>query len=71
MSKGGTGDILTGVVSGLLAQGSGALQAACAAPHICGEAADRLFTSKGFHYTASDLLTALPEVLKEYDRYSD
>jgi hydroxyethylthiazole kinase-like uncharacterized protein yjeF len=71
MSKGGTGDILTGVASGLLAQGSGALQAACAAPRICGEAADKLFTSKGFHYTASDLLTALPEVLKEYDRYSD
>jgi len=70
MSKGGAGDVLTGVASGLLAQGSGALQAACAAAHICGEAADKLFTSKGFHYTASDLLSALPEVLKEYDRYS-
>jgi len=70
MSKGGTGDILTGVTSGLLAQGSSTLQAACAAPRICGMAADMLFTSKGFHYTASDLLTSLPEVLKEYDRYS-
>ncbi|HYA22121.1 MAG TPA: NAD(P)H-hydrate dehydratase [Thermoproteota archaeon] len=70
MSKGGTGDILTGVVSGLLAQGSSTLQAACAATYICGMAADKLFKSKGFHYTASDLLTALPEVLKDYDRYS-
>jgi len=71
MSKGGTGDVLTGVLAGLLAQGSAMMAAACGAAHICGEAADLLFTSKGFHYTATDLLLALPEVLREYDRYAD
>jgi len=71
MAKGGMGDVLTGVVSGMMAQGSGTFEAACGAAHVCGEAADRLFASKGFHYLASDMLNALPEVLRGYDRYSE
>jgi len=71
MSKGGMGDVLTGVLAGLLAQGSAMMVAACGATHICGEAADLLFTSKGFHYTATDLVLALPEVLRKHDKYAD
>jgi len=71
MSKGGMGDVLTGVLSGIMAQGSNAFEASCAAAFICAETADLLFASKGFHYVASDLVSALPEVLRKYDRYAD
>lgn len=71
MSKGGMGDVLTGVLAGLLAQGSAVMAASCGAAYLCDEAADLLFASKGFHYTATDLILALPEVLRRYDRYAD
>ena len=71
MSKGGMGDVLTGVISGLLAQGSTTMGAACGAARLCCEAADLLLSSKGFHYTASDLVSALPEVMRKYDRFAD
>jgi NAD(P)H-hydrate epimerase len=63
MSTGGTGDILTGMVSGMIAQHpQQAMLAVCAAVHLHGLAGDVMLKHVGEHsMVATDLLTGLPE----------
>ncbi|MGC2403245.1 MAG: NAD(P)H-hydrate dehydratase [Acidobacteriaceae bacterium] len=66
MSTGGTGDILTGMVAGLLAQHpKDALHAILAAVHLHGLAGDVMRESMGEHsLVATDLLDGLPEAFR-------
>ena len=66
MATGGTGDILTGMVAGLVAQFPGAvLFAVLAAVHLHGLAGDVARESKGEQsLVATDLLEALPEAIR-------
>ena len=68
MTVGGTGDVLSGLVSGMLSKNRDALESAVAAAFvntIAGRAAqDRL----GLHITSSDLLTEIPNAMKPFDR---
>ncbi len=68
MTHGGTGDVLAGIVAGLMAQGNDAFRAACAAVYCNGRAADLLFRKKGFGYLASDMVEMIPTVLKRFQR---
>ncbi len=62
MAKGGTGDVLTGVVGACLARGFDAFDAAGAAAWLHGTAGDFVRESQGEEsLTASDLIEALPE----------
>ena len=63
MSTGGTGDILTGMVAGMIAQHPDQpVLAACAAVYLHGLAGDVMFRSVGEHsLIATDLLQGLPE----------
>ena len=63
MSTGGTGDILTGMVAGMVAQHpKDALLAVIAAVHLHGLAGDVMLQSVGEHsMVATDLLRGLPE----------
>jgi NAD(P)H-hydrate epimerase len=60
LATAGSGDVLAGIVVGLLAQGMGAFLAACAATWIHGEAAARI----GRGLIAEDLSGALPSVFQ-------
>jgi ADP-dependent NAD(P)H-hydrate dehydratase / NAD(P)H-hydrate epimerase len=71
MSTGGTGDILTGMVAGMVAQNMIAhnaddvLTAVCAAVHLHGLAGDVMRESVGEHsLVATDLLQGLPEAFR-------
>ena len=66
MATGGTGDILTGMIAGLVAQFPGAvLFAVLAAVHLHGLAGDVARESKGEHsLVATDLLETLPEAFR-------
>jgi hydroxyethylthiazole kinase-like uncharacterized protein yjeF len=57
----GTGDVLAGLIGGLLAQSMPAFEAACAAVWIHATAANRV----GPGLIAGDLVTALPDVLND------
>jgi NAD(P)H-hydrate epimerase len=60
LATAGTGDVLAGLVAGLLAQGMSAFDAACAAAWLHGEAG----TACGPGLIAEDLCEALPGVLR-------
>jgi len=59
LASGGTGDVLAGLVAGLMAQGLEAFAAACAACWLHGEAARQF----GAGLVADDLIDTLPPVL--------
>ena len=61
LASAGTGDVLAGMIGGLLAQGMTAAAATCAAAWIHGEAGRRL----GPGLIAEDLIVALPAILND------
>jgi len=65
MATGGMGDVLTGILGGLLAQGVEPWRAACAGVYLHGAAADRLARKTKFGYLAEELADALPLTLTE------
>ena len=66
LASGGTGDVLTGVVAGLLGQGLAAFEAAALGAWLHGAAADRLAATLGLGGAlASEVADALPAVVHE------
>lgn len=66
LAKGGSGDVLTGVIASLLAQGATAVQAAATGVWLHGRAGDlaaKRLTAYGM--TPEDVVSALPEVFLE------
>lgn len=63
MASGGMGDVLTGIITSLLAQGYTAAQAAILGVHLHGKAGDDL-AKKSFTVTASQVALQIPRTLK-------
>ena len=66
MTVGGTGDILSGLITGFRTKYE-SLNSSLLGLFFNGKAALRLSNKIGLHMLASDLLTELPFVMKEYD----
>jgi NAD(P)H-hydrate epimerase len=65
MAKGGTGDVLAGVMGALLARGADTWTSACAAVYLHGMAGDRAARAIGMEaLLAGDLVEALPDALR-------
>ncbi|MEM3736618.1 MAG: NAD(P)H-hydrate dehydratase [Candidatus Bathyarchaeia archaeon] len=64
MTVGGTGDVLTGVVGGFLAQGVDVFEAAVAGAFVNGAAGDLLYRKKGYHILPTDLIEEIPYVIE-------
>lgn len=61
-AKAGSGDVLSGVIAGLCAQGANAFDGGCAAAFLCGRAAEIAVRSLGeYSLTASDCIDRLGE----------
>lgn len=66
MATAGTGDVLTGVITGLIAQGASAAEAAIAGVYLHGLAGDLAADSMGMHgILAGDVVSHLPYAIKE------
>jgi NAD(P)H-hydrate epimerase len=63
MTVGGTGDVLSGIVGGLLAQRTDAFEAAVAGVFVNGACGDFVASEIGFHMVASDILEWIPKLL--------
>ncbi|MDI6917676.1 MAG: NAD(P)H-hydrate dehydratase [Thermoplasmatales archaeon] len=66
MSVGGTGDVLSGVIGGLLAKNVSSFNAARMAAFINGFAGDLAFEEKSYSLLATDVVEKIPEVLKRF-----
>ncbi|MDD2655651.1 MAG: NAD(P)H-hydrate dehydratase [Candidatus ainarchaeum sp.] len=63
LTKGGTGDVLAGLLCALYAK-NGAMEAAVAASRANKGAGELLFKEKGYAYCASDVAERLPETVR-------
>ncbi len=72
LAAGGSGDVLAGLIGGLLAQGVSALEAACAGVYLHGLAADLAAVDFGRRgMTAQELLTYLPKAFAQLEGCGD
>ena len=65
MTVGGTGDVLSGIIGGLLAMGANSFVAAVAGAFINGSAGDFVAVEKGYHMLPTDLLDWIPHVMDD------
>ena len=66
MATAGSGDVLTGIITGLMAQGLKPLKAAVTAVYLHGLTGDRVASEKGeYGLLAGDLVKALPYVIRD------
>lgn len=68
MTVGGTGDVLSGLVAGLLANNRNPLESAAAATFINGLAGKAAQKRLGLHMTSMDLLDEIPSTMKPFDK---
>jgi NAD(P)H-hydrate epimerase len=66
MASGGMGDVLTGVIAGLIAQGLSAADASRAGVYLHGAAADRTAQEMGpWGYLAGEVMDAIPRTIRD------
>ncbi|MEE8401045.1 MAG: NAD(P)H-hydrate dehydratase [Candidatus Hydrothermarchaeaceae archaeon] len=63
MTVGGTGDVLSGLVSGLISQGIPLFESGACGAFVNGSAGDELSRWKGHAYTASDVAGEIPHTI--------
>jgi hydroxyethylthiazole kinase-like uncharacterized protein yjeF len=63
LTAGGTGDVLTGIVSALLAKGAAPFDAACAASYLLKASGEVAASVRSYGATASDVAEAVPSIL--------
>jgi yjeF C-terminal region, hydroxyethylthiazole kinase-related/yjeF N-terminal region len=62
MAAGGMGDVLAGIIGGLLVQGHAPWHAACLGAYLHGLAADQIAVDRPYGYTATEVAHQLPRV---------
>lgn len=71
MATGGSGDVLTGIITGLLAQHYTPLEATCIGVYVHGLSADLAIKKIGqLSLIANDIIEHLPEAFIEFQKYS-
>ncbi|MGI0010023.1 MAG: NAD(P)H-hydrate dehydratase, partial [Nitrosopumilaceae archaeon] len=68
MTVGGTGDVLSGLVAGMLSKNKNPVESAAAAVFINGKSGVLAQRKYGLHMVATDLLEFIPDAMKPFDR---
>ena len=68
MTKGGTGDILSGIIASQVAIGHTALDASIIGTYVMGKTGEITFEKWGFQYMASEFLIELAKYLKQFNK---
>lgn len=66
LAKGGSGDILTGLIAGLTARKGSLLESTLVASYFHGLMGEKMLASGGRTYYSSEILSFVPEVMKEH-----
>ncbi len=64
----GTGDVLSGIIGSYAAVHNNAFESAVAGVHVHSKISDILFTAKGLHIIPDDIINAIPNELKKFDK---
>ncbi|MGC8568794.1 MAG: NAD(P)H-hydrate dehydratase [Nitrososphaeria archaeon] len=67
MTIGGTGDALAGLTSGLFSKGLKGVDAGAIAAYVNGAAGDLALKERGLHFTATDVISYYPVIMKKFD----
>ena len=70
MTVGGTGDVLSGLISGFLTKNN-SFESSILGLYFNGLAGYNLYNKFGLHLMASNLLEELPLVMKDFDMLND
>jgi len=65
MTGAGTGDVLAGIVAGLLSKGMSAFDSACLGAYISGRSGEYAFQDRSYGMIATDVIEMIPKVLKD------
>ncbi len=65
MTRGGTGDLVTGATAGLLSKGVDSLHSAFLSSYIIGKAGLMAFEKKGYSYYTSEILDFVPNIIAQ------
>jgi len=68
MTVGGTGDVLSGLVAGLLSKNRNPIESAAAASYVNGMAGKLAQKKYGFHILATDLIDNISSTMKTFDK---
>ena len=68
MTVGGCGDVLSGVVAGMLTKLQDVFSASIVGVYLSGIAADLAYQRVGLHMIATDLIEELPNAMKSFDK---
>jgi NAD(P)H-hydrate epimerase len=68
MTVGGTGDVLSGLVAGLLSKNRNPIESAAAASYVNGMAGKLAQKKHGFHIMATDLIDNISPAMKPFDK---
>lgn len=68
MTVGGTGDVLSGLVAGMLSKNKNPIESAVAAVFVNGKAGVMAQRKYGLHIVATDILEFIPAAMKPFDR---
>ena len=68
MTKGGTGDILSGIIASQIDTGHTSLDASIIGAYIMGKTGEIAFEKWGFQYMASEFLIELAKYLKQFNK---
>lgn len=68
MTVGGTGDVLSGLVAGILAKNRNPIESAAAAAYVNGLAGRLVQKKNGLHMLSTDLIEVIPAVMKPFDK---
>ncbi|MGC8652341.1 MAG: NAD(P)H-hydrate dehydratase [Candidatus Micrarchaeia archaeon] len=63
----GTGDVLAGIIASYLSLHMQPFESAVAGVYVHSKIGDAAFREMGLHITASDIISRIPEVLKQFD----
>ena len=64
----GTGDVLSGIISGYLSKRDDPFNAAAAGAYLHSRIGDMLAASKGTHIIAMDVVESIPKVIRDFDK---
>ncbi|MEM3063871.1 MAG: NAD(P)H-hydrate dehydratase [Candidatus Nitrosotenuis sp.] len=68
MTVGGTGDVLSGLVAGILAKNRNPIESAAVAAYVNGLAGRLVQKKNGLHMVSTDLIEEIPTVMKPFDK---